>query len=84
MLGDSRVALFIGFGIACFGFTALGYVNFCVRKSLWNWSWRPIKHLEYTERKPRRLLLYAAAICIFAGIVTMFCAIVYSNQMKLR
>jgi drug/metabolite transporter (DMT)-like permease len=88
MSGGSWDLLIIGFGIACVGFIALGCVNFSVRRSLKKWEWRPIKRTEYWAavkgRAQWRWLLYGGAICIFAGIVAMFGAIVHNNQMRLR
>jgi hypothetical protein len=74
-----------GFGIATVGFIAMNYVSFRMRKLGLNrrghfqsgqWS--------MLRRHVGRWPLYTAAICIPAGIITVFVAIIYSNHLRLK
>jgi hypothetical protein len=87
MLRGPMQVLWVGFGIACAGFVALNYISYRMRQQgfkrnagrrLSSRNWEMIR--QCVGWWP----FVVAGVCIPAGILMAFSAIIYNNHLRLR
>jgi hypothetical protein len=79
--------MWLGFGIACVGFVALNYIGFVMRqRSLTRISRSKLQRRDWSAIKQRvgSWPVYVAAVCIPVGILMVFSAIVFNNQLRMK